>query len=96
MSFRRHYHCGKLSLFSGATAVQSGRPKSHTFTVNFAVFAPQPRWRQKPWKGLLSTELRYAFQGDSSYLCVIWSSNSTRYCFGTVYHYSATVDVLGK
>ena len=27
---------------------------SHTFTVNFAVFAPQPRWRQKPWKGLLS------------------------------------------
>ena len=24
------------------------------------------------------------------------SSNSTRYCFGTVYHYSAMVDVLGK
>ena len=30
---------GNLSLFSGATAVQS-RPKSHTFTVNLAVFAP--------------------------------------------------------
>ena len=37
---------------SGATAVRS-RPKSHTFTVNLGVFAPpQPRWRQKPWKGL--------------------------------------------
>ena len=61
MSFRRHYHCGKLSVFSGATAVQS-RPKSHTFTIDFVVFAPQPIWRQKPWKGLLSTELRYVFK----------------------------------
>ena len=26
---------------------------SHTFTVNLAVFAPKPRWHQKPWKGLL-------------------------------------------
>ena len=61
MSFKRQYHCGKLSLFSGATAVQS-RPNSYKFTINFAVSAPQPRWRQKPWKGLLSTELRYVFQ----------------------------------
>ena len=39
MSFKRHYHCGNLSLFSGVTAVQS-RPKSHTFTVNLTVFSP--------------------------------------------------------
>ena len=32
---------GNLSLFSGATAVQS-LLKSHTFTVNLAVFAPPP------------------------------------------------------
>ena len=31
---------GNLSLFSGDTAVQS-RPKSHTFTVKFAVFTSQ-------------------------------------------------------
>ena len=39
MSFKRHFQCGNVSLLSDATAVQS-RPKSHTFTVNFAVFAP--------------------------------------------------------
>ena len=33
---------GNLSLFSGATAVQS-RSKSRTFTINLAVFVPQPR-----------------------------------------------------
>ena len=52
LSFKRHLHCGNPFLFSGATAVQS-RPKSHTFTVNLAMFAPQPRWRQKSWKGVL-------------------------------------------
>ena len=41
---------GNLSLFSGASAVQS-RPKSHTFTVNLAVFAPQARWRSKTVEG---------------------------------------------
>ena len=51
MSFKRHYHRGDPSLFSGATAVQS-RLKSHTFTLNLPVFAPQPRWRQKQRKGL--------------------------------------------
>ena len=37
---------GNPSLFSGATAVQS-RPKSHRFAAILAVFARQPRWRQK-------------------------------------------------
>ena len=41
---------GNLSLFSSGSAVQS-RPKSHTFTVNLAVFAPQPRWRSKTVEG---------------------------------------------
>ena len=40
-----------MSLFSGATAVQS-RPKSHTFTVNLAVFAPRQDCGQNPCKGL--------------------------------------------
>ena len=53
MSLKRHYHCGNLSPFSGATAVQS-RPKSHECTVNLDVFAPRPRWRQKSWKGPLA------------------------------------------
>ena len=47
MSFNTHYHCGDVSFFIGATAVQS-RQKSQTFTVNLAVFAPEPRCRQKP------------------------------------------------
>ena len=34
-----------------SVAFQSG-PKSHTFTVILAMFAPQPRWCHKPWKGL--------------------------------------------
>ena len=42
---------GNPPLCTGVTAVPSG-PKSHTFTVILAVFAPQPRWRHKPWKGL--------------------------------------------
>ena len=38
----------EICLFVAAfIAVPSG-PKSHTFTVILAVFAPQPRWRQKP------------------------------------------------
>ena len=41
---------GNLSLFGGGSAVQS-RPKSHTFTVNLAVFAPQPRWQSKTVEG---------------------------------------------
>ena len=43
---------GNRSLFSGATAVQS-RPKSHTFTVNLALFAPTAKMAvKKPWKGV--------------------------------------------
>ena len=77
MSFERHYHCGNPSLFSGNTAVPS-RPKFHTFTVNLAVFAPQLRWRQKPWKSLLAYEAKYIktvsilFQGNKKY-CLILS-----------------------
>ena len=44
---------GNLSLFSGATVVQS-RPKSYTVTVNLAVFAPSQDGGQKPWKGILA------------------------------------------
>ena len=36
-----------LPLCSRVIAVPSG-PKSHTFTVILAVFAPQLRWRHKP------------------------------------------------
>ena len=42
---------GNPPLCSGVIAVPSG-PKSHTLTVILAVFAPQPRWRHKPWKSL--------------------------------------------
>ena len=44
---------GNLSLSGCGSAVQS-RPKSHTFTVNLAVFAPSQDGGQKLWKGLLS------------------------------------------
>ena len=37
---------GNLSLFSGASAVQS-RPKSHSFTENYAVFAPPDKMAVK-------------------------------------------------
>ena len=37
---------GNLSVFSGATAVQS-RPKSYTFTVNFAVISPPEKMAVK-------------------------------------------------
>ena len=37
---------GNPPLCSGVIAFPSG-PKSHTFTVILAVFAPQPRWRLK-------------------------------------------------
>ena len=48
---------GNLSPFSGATAVQS-QPKCRTFTVNLAVFAPQPRWQLKTVEGsILSSEV---------------------------------------
>lgn len=46
---------GNLPLCGGVAVVQS-QPKSHTvqLTVILAVyFAPQSRWHQKPWKGLL-------------------------------------------
>ena len=44
----------EIRLLLAALQGQSqSRPKSHTFSVILAVFAPQPRWRQKPWKGLL-------------------------------------------
>ena len=51
MPFKTNFRFGNLPLCSGVIAVPSG-PKSHTFTVIIAVFA-QPRWRNKPWKGLL-------------------------------------------
>ena len=56
MSFKIHFRCGNPTLCSGVIAVPSG-PKSHTFTVILAVFAPQPRWRHKPWKGLFMLSL---------------------------------------
>ena len=46
----------EIRLFcSSIIAVPSG-PKSHRITVILAVVAPQPRWRHKPWKGVLSLE----------------------------------------
>ena len=36
MTFKIHFRCGNLPLFSGVIAVPSG-PKSHTFTVILAV-----------------------------------------------------------
>ena len=59
MSLKIHFRCENPPLCSGVIAVPSG-PKSHTFTVILAVFAPQPRWRHKPWKGLLIAELSRA------------------------------------
>ena len=63
MSFKRHFHLGNPFLFSGATAVQS-RPKSHIFTLNLAVVAPQPRWRQTPWNGLFRGKWAMHVSGD--------------------------------
>ena len=52
---------------------------------------------------IIVNSAEFCLPRESSYLCVICSSNSTRYCFGTVkfslgtvYHYSAMVVVLGK
>ena len=39
MSFKIHFRCGNPPLCSGVIAFPSG-PKSHTFTVFLAVFAP--------------------------------------------------------
>ena len=58
MSFKVHFRWGNLDLCSGVIAVPIG-PNSHTFTVILAVFAPQPRWPRKPWKGPL---IIYAIQ----------------------------------
>ena len=58
MSFKVHFRWGNLDLCSGVIAVPIG-PNSHTFTVILAVFAPQPRWPCKPWKGPL---IIYAIQ----------------------------------
>ena len=44
--------------FSDATAIQS-RQNSRTFTVNLAVFAPQPRWRSKTVEGSIALEYVY-------------------------------------
>ena len=38
----------EICLFVAAFIAVPSEPKSHTFTVILAVFAPQPRWRQKP------------------------------------------------
>ena len=46
---------GNPPFCSSIIAVPSG-PKSHTITVILAVVAPQPRWRHKPWKWVLSLE----------------------------------------
>ena len=51
-----HFGCGNPPLCSGVIAVPSG-PKSHTLTVILAVFAPQPSWRHKPWKGLFKIQM---------------------------------------
>ena len=55
MSSKVLLHCGNPPLCSGIIEVPSG-PKSHIFTVILAVFAPQPRWRHKPWKGLFASK----------------------------------------
>ena len=39
MYFKIHFYCGNLPLCGGVIAF-SGGPKSHTFTVILAVFAP--------------------------------------------------------
>ena len=58
MSFKVHFRWGNLDLCSGVIAVPIG-PNSHTFTVILAVFANQPPWPRKPWKGPL---IIYAIQ----------------------------------
>ena len=60
---------------SGVIAVPSG-PKSHTFTVILAVFALQPRWHHKPWKGLFTSWVRH-MTGASSELGLIFVQFST-------------------
>ena len=47
---------GNPPLCSGVIAVQNG-PKSHTFTLILAMFASQPRWRNKPLKSTLAAVL---------------------------------------
>ena len=51
--FKTHFRTGNPPLCSCIMAVSSG-PNSYTFTVILAVFAPELRWRHKPWKGLLT------------------------------------------
>ena len=49
-TFKIHFRCGNLPLFSGVIAVPSG-PKSHTFTVILAV-----------QDGIINCEKSYALQ----------------------------------
>ena len=64
---------GNLSLFIGATAVQS-RPKSHTF--NIAVFPPSQDGGQKPCNGLLTVILHinlfFTFVGQMETIACIF------------------------
>ena len=52
--FKEAAKVGNPPPLNSATGDQhdQSRPKSHTFSVILVEFAPQPRWRQKPWKGL--------------------------------------------
>ena len=68
MSFKIHFRCGNPPLCSGVIAIPSGL-KSHTFIVILAVFAPQPRWGHKPWKGLLQSIQFHLYEDNKS--CVV-------------------------
>ena len=50
---KRHVFCQTPLYNSGVTRFESWTI-SHTFAVILAATAPPPRWRRKPWKGLLS------------------------------------------
>ena len=53
-------------LCSGVIAVQNG-PKAHTFTLILAIFASQPRWRNKsPKKSIGSRFIKILNKNDQS------------------------------
>ena len=58
MTFKIHFRCGNLPLFSGVIAVPSG-PKSHTFTVILAV-----------QDGIINCEKSYALQGFKAVVAI--------------------------
>ena len=59
---------GNPPLCSGVIAIPSGL-KFHTFIVILAMFGPQPRWRHKPWKGLLQSIQFHLYEDSKS--CVV-------------------------